>query len=63
MLKGENAWIYFHLPHKFVTDRAECRLWKESGCELMALHIMDFGLFDGSPALMQGEKGFILTVS
>lgn len=46
-----------------MTDRAEGGLWKEGGRELMALDIMDFGLFDGSPALVQGEKAFSLTVS
>lgn len=46
-----------------MTDRAEGGLWKEGGCELVTLDIMDFGLFDGPPALVQGEKAFSLTVS
>lgn len=29
----------------------------------MTLDIVDFGLFDGSPALVQGEEAFSLTVS
>lgn len=61
--RGKCAQIYFHLPDKLMTDGAEGRLWKEGGCELVTLDIMDFGLFDGSPALMQGEKAFGLTVS
>lgn len=61
--RGKCAQIYFLLPDKLMTDGAEGRLWKEGGCELVTLDIMDFGLFDGSPALMQGEKAFGLTVS
>lgn len=61
-LNGEKAQIYFHLPYKLVTDRAEGGLWEEGGRELVTLDIVDFGLFDGSPALVQGEEAFILTV-
>lgn len=45
-----------------MTDRAEGGLWEEGGRELVTLDIVDFGLFDGSPALVQGEEAFILTV-
>jgi len=45
-----------------MTHRAEGRLGKEGGRELMTLDIMDFGLFDGSPALVQGEEAFSLAV-
>lgn len=55
--------MLFHLPDKLVAHRAEGGLWKEGGCELVALDIVDFGLFDGSPALVQGEEAFSLTVS
>lgn len=46
-----------------MTHGAEGGLWKEGGCELVTLDIVDFGLFDGSPALVQGEEAFSLTVS
>lgn len=46
-----------------MAHRAEGGLWEEGGCELVALDIVDLGLFDGSPALVQGEEAFSLTVS
>lgn len=46
-----------------MADRAKCGLREKSGCELMALHVVDFGLFDGSSAMMQGKESFILKVT
>lgn len=62
-LKGGEAQILLHLPYKLVAHWAEGGLWEEGGCELVTLDIVDFGLFDGSPALVQGEEAFSLTVS
>jgi hypothetical protein len=35
-----------------MADRAKRGLWKKGGSELVALDMVDFGLFDGSSAVM-----------
>lgn len=46
-----------------MADRAKRGLREKRGCELMALHMVDFGLFDGSSAMVQGEESFVLKVT
>lgn len=48
------------LPDKFVADRAKCGLWEKGGSEFVALDMVDFGLFDGSSAVMQSKEAFSL---
>lgn len=48
------------VPDELMADRAERGLWEEGGGELMALDMMDFGLFDGSSTVMQSKEAFIL---
>ena len=48
------------VPDKLMADRAKCGLWEKGGGELMALDMMDFGLFDGSSAVMQSKEAFSL---
>lgn len=46
------------IPDKLMADRAKCGLWEEGGGELVALDMMDFGLFDCSSAVMQSKEAF-----
>ena len=39
-----------------MADGTKRGLWEEGGCELMALDVVDFGLLDGSSAVMQSEE-------
>lgn len=41
-----------------MADRAKRGLWEKGGRELVALDMMDFGLFDGSSAVMQSKEAF-----
>ena len=43
-----------------MADGAKRGLWEKRGRELMALDVVDFGLFDGSSALMQSKEAFVL---
>lgn len=52
--------LFVQTPDKFVADRAECGLWEKGGSELMALDMVDFGLFDGSSAVMQSKEALSL---
>lgn len=51
------------VPDKLMADRAKRGLREKGGRELMALHVVDFGLFDGSSAMVQGEESFVLKVT
>lgn len=51
------------VPDKLMADRAKRGLREKRGRELMALHMVDFGLFDGSSAMVQGEESFVLKVT
>lgn len=44
------------VPDKLVAHGAKRGLGEKGGRELVALDVVDFGLLDGSPALMQGEE-------
>lgn len=46
------------IPDKLMADGAKCGLWEKGGGELMALDVMDFGLFDGSSTVMQSKEAF-----
>lgn len=48
------------IPDKLMADGAKRGLWEKGGGELMALDMMDFGLFDGSSTVMQSEEAFSL---
>ena len=50
-------------PDKFMADRAKCGLREKGGRELVTLDMVDFGLFDGSSALMQCKESFILKLT
>lgn len=41
-----------------MADRTKGRLWEKCGGELVALDVVDFGLFDSSSAVMQGKEAF-----
>lgn len=43
-----------------MADGAKRGLWEKGGRELMALDVVDLGLFDGSSALMQSKEAFVL---
>lgn len=42
-------------PDKLMADRAKRGLWEKGGGELMALDVVDLGLFDGSLVVMQSR--------
>lgn len=44
------------IPDKLFADRAESRLREERGTELVAFDNVNFGLFDGTSPLVQGEQ-------
>jgi hypothetical protein len=46
-----------------MADRAKCGLREKGGRELVTLDMVDFGLFDGSSALMQCKESFILKLT
>ena len=48
------------IPDKLMADGAKRGLWKKGGSELMALDMMDFGLFDGSSTVVQSKEAFSL---
>lgn len=48
------------VPDKLMADRAKCGLWEKGGSKLMALDVVDFGLFDGSSAVVQSKEAFSL---
>lgn len=48
------------IPDKLMADRAKCGLGEKGGGKLMALDVVDFGLFDGSSAVMQSKEAFRL---
>lgn len=50
--------LFVQTPDKLMADRAKCGLWEEGGGELVALDMMDFGLFDSSSAVMQSKEAF-----
>lgn len=52
--------LFVQTPDKLMADRAKCGLWEKGGGELMALDMVDFGLFDGSSAVMQSKEAFSL---
>lgn len=43
-----------------MADRAKRGLWEKGGGELMALDMVDLGLFDGSSAVMQSKEALSL---
>lgn len=51
------------VPDKLMADRAKCGLWEKGGGKLMALDVVDFGLFDGSSAVMQSKEAFGLKLT
>lgn len=46
-----------------MADGAERRLREEGGSELVTLDVVNFGLLDSPPPLVQREKPFCLAVS
>lgn len=48
------------IPDKLMADGAKRGLREKGGGELMALDMMDLGLFDGSPTVMQSKEAFSL---
>lgn len=54
---------HFTVPDKLMADGAKCGLWEEGGGELMALDVVDFGLFDGPSAVMQSKEAFSLKLT
>ena len=50
----------FYVPDELFADGAEGRLREERGAELVTFDHVDFGLFDGSSALVEREQTFAL---
>lgn len=46
-----------------MADRAKRGLREKGGCELVTLDVVDFGLFDGSSAVMQCKESFVLKLA
>ncbi len=46
------------IPDKLLADRTESRLREKGGGKLVTFDHMNFGLFDGSSSVMQGEHPF-----
>lgn len=49
------VWVCF-IPDEFFADGAEGRLGEERGAEFVTFDHVDFGLFDGAAALVEGEQ-------
>lgn len=51
------------VPDKLFADRAESRLREKGGGELVTFDHMNFGLFDGTASVMQGEHSIFFPLA